>query len=415
MTDDHPAPTCRFCGSELRHTFVDLGRTPLANSYLSEADLASPEPSYPLHARVCHECFLVQVDDVVPPEAIFEEYSYFSSYSDSWVAHAKRFAESAIGRFGLTGTSQVVEVASNDGYLLRHFKAAGIPVLGVEPAGNVAEAAKAEGIPTRVAFFGSAFAQELAARDGQADLIVGNNVLAHVPDLNDFVGGLATVLKPDGVLSMEFPHLLQLIEQNQFDTIYHEHFSYFSLSTVERVFARHGLTVFDVERLPTHGGSLRVFACRQGSGAHRPTPAVAALRDVEQTAALDRPQGYENYAERVGVVCDGLRQFLAAAKAKGETVAAYGAAAKGNTLLNTCGIGSDLIAFVVDRNPHKQGRYLPGSHLPILPPEAIFRTRPDHVLILPWNLKDEVAASLADVRSWGGQLLVAVPKLEILN
>jgi SAM-dependent methyltransferase len=409
-----PRLACRSCGAELEHTFVDLGATPLANSYLTAADLAKPEPRYPLHARVCESCFLVQVESVVPAEEIFGDYAYFSSYAESWVEHARRFARAAVARFGLDRNSLVVEVASNDGYLLKHFVGAGIPVLGVEPAANVAEAAVAAGVPTEVRFFGEAFARELAGRRGAADLLVGNNVLAHVPDLNDFVAGLALLLKPAGVLSMEFPHLLRLIEEVQFDTIYHEHFSYFSFLAAELVFARHGLSIFDVERLSTHGGSLRIFACR-ADGIDRPTTtAIEALRREEKEAGLDRLEGYAGFAERVEAVKTGLRDFLETAKAAGNAVVGYGAAAKGNTLLNTCGIDGGLIDYVVDRNPHKQGHFLPGSHLPIHSPQRIFETRPDYVLILPWNLRDEIVGSMAGIRDWGGRFVVAIPHIQVI-
>ncbi len=407
--------TCRFCDAELKHTFVDLGATPLANSFLSEGDLERPEPRHPLHARVCHECFLVQVELVVPPEEIFSNYVYLSSYSTTWVEHARRFAEASMERFGLDSDSRVVEVASNDGYLLRHFIEAEIPVLGIEPAANVAAVAQAARVPTEVCFFGKATAQDLLVRDLAADLLVGNNVLAHVPDLNDFVAGLALLLKPDGVLAMEYPHLLRLIEAVQFDTVYHEHFSYFSFLTAERVFARHGLVVFDVEPLATHGGSLRVFAGRVGGVERRTTDAVRELRAAEEVAELNRLEAYSGFAERVAAVKSGLLDFLQTAQAAGRTVVAYGAAAKGNTLLNTCGIGTDLIGYVVDRNPHKQGLYLPGSRLPIHAPDRIFETKPDYVLILPWNLKDEIVAMMRGVLDWGGRFVVSIPKLKVLT
>ena len=406
---------CRLCGAVLTRSFIDLGAMPLANSYLSARDLDRPEPAYPLHARVCGQCRLVQVEDAVPPDAIFSDYAYFSSYAQSWVAHAKRYAEAMAPRFGLGKSSLVVEVASNDGYLLQHFVAMGVPVLGIEPAANVAEAAEAIGVPTRVMFLGAATARALAAEGVAADLIAGNNVLAHVPDLNDFVAGLAILLKPDGVLTMEFPHLMRLVEGVQFDTIYHEHFSYLSLLAVERAFARHDLAVFDVAELPTHGGSLRVFARHAGSGAHPEQPAVAALRAVEAVAGLDSDAWYDGFAPRVAAVRDGLLAFLDRAKAEGKSVAAYGAAAKGNTLLNFCGIGPDRVAFVVDANPHKQGHWLPGSRLPIHAPAMLKEARPDYVLILPWNLRDEIAAAHAYIGDWGGRFVVAVPALEIVE
>ncbi|MBY0432021.1 MAG: class I SAM-dependent methyltransferase, partial [Rhodospirillales bacterium] len=379
------APVCRFCGAPLTRTFIDLGETPLANAYLPPEEVDQPEPRYPLHARVCDSCKLVQVESVVPPEAIFGHYAYFSSYSSSWIEHGRRFTESAAERFGLGGTSRVVEVASNDGYLLKHFVERGIPVLGVEPARNVAEVAITKGVPTEMRFFGLETARDLKAEGYSADLLVGNNVLAHVPDLNDFVAGLAYLLKPDGVLSMEFPHLLKLIEEVQFDTIYHEHFCYFSLLVVERVFARHGLRVFDVETLPTHGGSLRVMACRGESHVHPQGEGLARVRAAEAAAGMGGDVLYAGFDAKVRALKASLLAFLAKAKAEGKSVVAYGAAAKGNTLLNYCGVGEGDIASVVDLNPHKQGHYLPGSHLPILPPTRVFETRPDYLLILPWN------------------------------
>ena len=409
------ALTCRLCGAPLTHSFIDLGATPLANSYLSARDLDRPEQAYPLHARVCDSCRLVQVEDAVPPDAIFSEYAYFSSYAHSWVAHAKRYAEAMAPRLGLDKSSLVVEVASNDGYLLQHFVAMGIPVLGIEPAANVAEAAEAIGVPTRVLFLGAATARQLAAEGVAADLLAGNNVLAHVPDLNDFVAGLAILLKPDGVLTMEFPHLLRLVEGVQFDTIYHEHFSYLSLLAVERAFARHGLAVFDVEEVPTHGGSLRVFARHAASTAHPDRPGVQAVRDRETAAGMAGDAFYDGFAPRVAAVRTGLFAFLDRARADGKTVAAYGAAAKGNTLLKYCGIGADRVAFVVDANPHKQGHWLPGSRLPIMAPAHLKVAQPDYVLILPWNLKRDIAADHAYIGDWGGRFVVAVPALDILE
>ena len=406
---------CRSCAAPLTRSFVDLGRTPLANSYVPPHAAAMPDPTFPLHARVCDACLLVQVEAVTPPETIFGEYAYFSSYSSSWVAHARRFAEMAARRFGLTSASQVVEVASNDGYLLRHFVAAGIPSLGIEPAANVAEAARALGIPVEVRFFGRAAADDLVASGRAADLLVANNVLAHVPDLNDFVAGLARALKPAGVLSVEFPHLLNLIREVQFDTIYHEHYCYFSLLAVEAVFERHGLRVFDVETLPTHGGSLRVLACRI-DGAKRPAePGLAAVRAAERAAGLDRVDAYSGFQAKVDAVRRSLLAFLHQARAEGRSVVAYGAAAKGNTLLNHCGIGTDLIDYVVDLNPHKQGRLLPGSRLPVHAPDRIANTRPDYVLILPWNIADEIVASMAHVRDWGGRFVVAIPSTRVIG
>lgn len=408
------AHNCRFCDAPLKHCFVDLGSTPLANAYLTAEQLTQPEPSYPLRAFVCSECWLVQADAFVPPEAIFTHYAYFSSYSDSWVEHARRFTMMARERFGLGATSQVIEVASNDGYLLKHFVEAGVPVLGVEPAENVAEVARSIGVPTEARFFGKETAADLVSRGHAADIIIGNNVLAHVPDINDFVGGLSTVLKPDGVVSVEFPHLLRLMESIQFDTVYHEHFYYLSLLAVEKVFAAHGLKVFDVEELPTHGGSLRILACRTASTAHATGPGLAKVRADEKAAGFDRTETYEAFQSRVAPIKEGLLSFLQAAKRNGKSVAAYGAAAKGNTLLNFCGVGTDLIDYVVDRNPHKQGHYLPGSKLPIYAPEKMEETRPDYVLILPWNIKNEVVSGNSKVTAWGGQFAVAVPELTVL-
>ncbi|MGE4307485.1 MAG: methyltransferase domain-containing protein [Novosphingobium sp.] len=405
---------CRFCGAPMEQPFVDLGETPLANAYLTEAQLAQPEPAYPLRAFVCSQCWLVQADSFVAPEDIFSHYAYFSSYSDSWVEHARRFTEMARARFGLDAASQVIEVASNDGYLLKHFVAAGVPALGIEPAENVAEAARKIGVPTEARFFGQYTARDLVARGLAADMVIGNNVLAHVPDINDFVGGLAAVLKPDGVVSVEFPHLLRLIEGVQFDTVYHEHFYYLSLLAVETVFAAHGLKVFDIEELPTHGGSLRVLACPTASQAHDIGQGLAKVRADEKAAEFDKLETYAAFQSRVAPVRDGLLAFLDQAAREGKSVAAYGAAAKGNTLLNFCGVGTDRIACVVDRNPAKQGHFLPGSHLPILPPETLAETRPDYVLILPWNIREEVMASMAEVREWGGRFVVAVPELTVL-
>ncbi len=405
---------CRFCQTPLEQGFVDLGSTPLANAYLTESQLAEPEPSYPLRAFVCEQCWLVQADSFVAPEDIFSHYIYFSSFSDGWVEHARRFVEMARSRFALDAASQVIEVASNDGYLLKHFVAAGVPVLGIEPAENIAEVARSIGVPTEARFFGRRTADDLALRGLSADLVVGNNVLAHVPDINDFVGGLAAILKPDGVISVEFPHLLQQIEGVQFDTVYHEHFYYLSLLAVETIFAAHGLRVFDVEEWPTHGGSLRVLACREGSGAHAVGPGVAKVRHDEAVAGLDRRETYAEFQHRVAPIREGLLAFLHDARRAGKRVVAYGAAAKGNTLLNFSGVGSDLIDYVVDRNPAKQGHYLPGSRLPIHAPERIAETRPDYLLILPWNIREEVIAANDGIREWGGRFIVAVPELTVI-
>ena len=410
---DLRASACRFCGTPLSRTFVDLGATPPANSYLRATDLRRAEAFLPLHAYVCEACFLVQLDEMQSPEQLFADYAYFSSYSDSWLAHANRFAESAVARFGLGPRSRVIEIASNDGYLLQYFVRRGVPVLGIEPAANVARVAEAKGVRTLVKFFGRNTARMLAADGVAADLIVANNVLAHVPNLNDFVGALKPVLKPDGVVSVEFPHLLRLIEGNQFDTIYHEHFSYFSLLTAEQVFAAHGFTVFDVEELATHGGSLRLFLGHAEAG-HPVTPAVSAVRAAERAAKLDRPDGYDGFAERVRQAKRRLLSFLIEAKSEGKRVVGYGAAAKGNTLLNYCGVRTDFIDYTVDRSPHKQGLYLPGTRIPIWHPDRIRETRPDYLLILPWNLRDEIVAAHGYIRDWGGKFMVPIPHVSIL-
>jgi len=404
---------CLNCGSPLRHTFVDLGATPISNSNVKPEGLGKPDPTYPLHVRVCDRCLLVQADSVVDrAEHFSEDYQYFSSFAESWVQHARRYVEEMIERFGLSASSMVVEVASNDGYLLQHFTARGIPVLGVEPTRSTADAAIAKGVPTDMSFFGKATAERLKGQGHAADLMAANNVLAHVPDINDFVAGFATLLKPNGVWTSEFPHILNLIEENQFDTIYHEHYSYLSLLVVECILAKHGLRVFDVQELPTHGGSLRVFACRQDAN-HREAEGLARVRAKEAQFGLDRISAYEGFEAKVVAVKQALLEFLGRAKAEGKTVAAYGAAAKGNTLLNYCGVDTDLVAYVVDRNDKKQGRYLPGSRLPILPPEKLAETKPDYVLILPWNLRREIMSQMSEVRGWGGKFVVAIPKLEV--
>ena len=405
--------TCRFCKSTDTHPFVDLGMSPLCESFLPADGLDAMEPFYPLSVFVCGSCFLVQLKEYVSPKEIFTEYAYFSSYSDSWLAHARDYARRMIERFGLGAGSFMVELASNDGYLLRNFVAAGIPCLGIEPAANVAKVAERAGVPSLVEFFGRDCASKLVARGPRADLIAGNNVLAQVPDLNDFVAGIEILLAPQGVVTLEFPHLLQLIEQNQFDTIYHEHFSYFSLVTTERIFAAHGLELFDVEELPTHGGSLRVFGRRARSSSDRPSRAVTQLRSREIAAGFDRVEGYAGYTRRVEETKRNLLAFLIEARRAGKTVVAYGAPGKGNTLLNYCGIRSDFVSFAVDRNPYKHGRYTPGTHIPILPVEALRDARPDYILILPWNLRREIAAQLEYAREWGARFAVPIPRLEV--
>jgi hypothetical protein len=405
---------CRFCGAPLSHVFVDLGAQPLANSYLEPEDLQKPEAFLPLCVYVCGKCFLVQLPEEERPEAIFSDYAYFSSYSESWLRHAEAYAAAMVERFGLGAGHLVVEVASNDGYLLRWFDERGIPVQGIEPAANVAAAAEAAGIPTYVKFFGEATARELVGVGIRADLLVGNNVLAHVPDLNDFVAGLKLLLAPTGVLTMEFPHLLRLMAEDQFDTIYHEHYSYFSLSTVRRVFAAHGLTLFDVEELPTHGGSLRIFARHEEDESRRIGGRVIELLGREALEGFSRLETYRSFDERVRRVKRGLLRFLIQAKEEGRSIAGYGAPAKGNTLLNYCGVRTDFLDFTVDRSPHKQGRFLPGTRIPIHGPDRLREARPDYVLILPWNLKEEIMEQMADVRSWGGRFVVAIPEVKIL-
>ena len=405
---------CRLCAAPLTESFCDLGLSPLANSFLTAADLARAEPKFPLHVRVCGECRLAQLPAVETPQNIFGDYAYFSSFADGWIEHCRRFARTAVDRFALGAAHCVVEIASNDGCLLAAFQPHGVRVLGVEPAANVAQAALARGVPTRVGFFGAALAAELADSGHAADLIAANNVFAHVPDLDDFVRGLSRLLKPAGVLSIEFPALHNLIAENQYDTIYHEHFSYFCLLTAERALARHGLAVFDVEDLPTHGGSLRVWAQHAKSAPQPVAPRVAATRQREIATGLDDLAVYRNFQRAVDAHRDALLGFLREARAAGKTVVAYGAPAKGNTLLNFCGVGTDLIPYTVDRSPHKQGLFLPGSHLPIRAPDAIRETRPDYLLILPWNWKDEIVAQHSYIRDWGGRFVVPVPRVEVI-
>lgn len=404
---------CRFCGAPLHHTVVDLGMSPLCESYLAGHGLDAMEPFYPLHVYVCQECLLVQLPQYVSAESIFSHYAYFSSYSDSWLRHAKRYTEDMTARLGLGPQHRVVEVASNDGYLLQYFVAQGIPVLGIEPAANVARAAVDKGVPTLVKFFGAETARELVAQGATADLLVANNVLAHVPELNDFVAGLKILLAPRGVLTIEVPHLLRLIAENQFDTIYHEHFCYFALSTARRVLAAHGLTVFDVQPLPSHGGSLRLFVRHSEREEPAVTPAVAGIEAQERVAGLHQVEGYRQFARQVEETRYALVEFLIAARRQGQSVVGYGAPGKGNTLLNYCGIREDLLAYTVDRNPFKQGKYLPGTRIPIFAPEKIAETRPDYILILPWNLKAEITAQLAYARQWGASFVVPIPHLEI--
>ena len=407
------SPKCRHCGSEMPLTFVDLGLSAVANSYVPMDKVDEPEPKYTLHTRVCENCWLVQVDEDVPPEKIFTgDYAYFSSFSDSWLAHMRAYADMVTKRFGLGSDSFVVEIASNDGYLLKNFVASGIPVLGIEPSGSVAAAAEKAGVPTMVEFFGEKLAKRLFADGKRPDLICSANVLAHVPDINDFVAGIATLLTGDAVYTVEFPHLLRLIEEVQFDTIYHEHYSYLSLLAVEKVFASKGLRVFDVEELPTHGGSLRVYACLEGAG-HAEAPGLSKVRADEKAAKLDSREGYEGFADRVKAVRTGLLEFLDRAKAQGKLVASYGAAAKGNTLLNYCDIGPDLVAYCVDRNPAKQNTLLPGSRIPVFDVDELRKRQPDFVLILPWNLRSEIIGQLSDLREGGTRFVTAVPAIKV--
>jgi SAM-dependent methyltransferase len=406
------APACRFCHAPLTETFVDLGEMPLANSYVSDAE-AMNERLLPLHVCVCGSCLLVQVTDTVSPGELFSDYAYFSSFARSWVEHARRYAQTTIARYGLGADSLVVEVASNDGYLLQHFQERNIPVLGVEPAVNVAAAATAKGIPTEIAFFGAETARRLAGAGQRADLMVANNVLAHVPDILDFAEGFAVLLKPEGIATFEFPHVLNLIRGMQFDTIYHEHFSYLSLLVVERAFAAAGLKAIDVQEIPTHGGSLRLFAARQESS-HRPADSLDRLRAKEIAAGLGGLEGYRGFAKRVADIKQEFLSFLAGVKAAGKTMAAYGAAAKGNSFLNYCCVGRDDIACVFDRSPAKQGKLLPGSHIPIVGPERLSEVRPDYLLILPWNLAAEIQEDQAILRSWDGKFVTAIPGLRVL-
>ena len=403
---------CRFCGAPLHYTFVDLGMSPLCESYLSAEQLNQMEPFYPLHVYVCSDCFLVQLEEYVTPEEIFLEYAYFSSYATSWLAHAKRYTDLMVERFGYGADSLVVEVASNDGYLLQYFVEKGIPCLGIEPALNVAEVAE-KGVPTLVEFFGVALATRLAAEGKQADLLLGNNVLAQVPDLNDFVGGLKILLKPGGVVTIEFPHLMRLMAENQFDTIYHEHFSYFSFIAAEKIFAAHGMRLFDVEELPTHGGSLRIYACHNDDDGKPRSDRAIELRERELGAGLDQMGTYAAFAEQVKETKRKLLAFLIEARRAGKQVVGYGAPGKGNTLLNYCGIRTDFLDYTVDRNPYKQGKFLPGTHIPIHHPDRISETKPDYVLILPWNFKDEIMEQMAYIREWGGQFVVPIPEVTV--
>ncbi len=409
-----PRGTCRFCLAPLEHSFVDLGMSPLSNAYLHVDQLAAMEPFYPLHAYVCGECLLVQLEEFETPEKIFSDYAYFSSYSETWLKHAQAYADYMIGRFELESASRVIEIASNDGYLLRFFKDKGIGVLGIEPAKNVAQAALKIGIPTLIKFFGSQTARDLVSEGEHADLLVGNNVLAHVPDVNAFVEGMRLLLKPTGVITVEFAHVLRLIKETQFDTIYHEHFSYFSLMTAQKILAAHDLVLFDVEELPTHGGSLRVFARHAQDDSKPVSGRVANLVAEEKKAGLDDLSTYADFSEKVKQTKRRLLEFLIELKREGTSIVGYGAPAKGNTLLNYCGIRTDFIDYTVDRNPHKQGRYLPGTHIPIFHPDKVKETKPDYLFILPWNLRGEIVEQMSLIRKWGGKFVIPIPEPTVL-
>ncbi len=409
----HKGNECRFCDSPLKHTLVDLGMSPLCESYLTAEQLNHMEPFYPLHVYVCEKCFLAQLEEYVSPQEIFSEYAYFSSYADSWLQHVKNYTDVMVDRFKINEKNFIVELASNDGYLLQYFVEKGIPVLGVEPAGNVAKIAVEKGVPTLVDFFGEKLARNMVVEGKGADLLIGNNVLAQVPDINDFVKGMKILLKPSGVITMEFPHLMRLMDENQFDTIYHEHFSYFSLISVEKIFAFHGLKVFDVEELHTHGGSLRIYACHHEDPAKDDCVKVKEIRDRELAAGFDRMDYYNSFSEKVKETKRTLLSFLINAKKEGKSIVGYGAPGKGNTLLNYCGIRRDFIDYTVDRNPYKHGKFTPGTHIPIFPPDKIRKTRPDYVFILPWNFKDEIMQQMSDIRSWGGKFIVPIPEVKV--
>lgn len=407
-------PTCRFCGTMLQHTFVDLGMSPLCESYVDQENLDKMEAFYPLHVYVCSHCFLVQLLEYVSPKDIFTEYAYFSSFSDSWLKHAEIYVDMIIERLKLDNKSQVIEIASNDGYLLQYFVKNGVPAMGIEPAENVAEAAKEKGIPTIVKFFGKHTAQELVAQGLHADLLLGNNVLAHVPDINDFVRGMKILLSPNGVITMEFPHLVRLMAENQFDTIYHEHFSYLSLTTVDRIFRDHNLLLFDVERLPTHGGSLRIYACHLENAFRPVTNRAEKLKEEENTFGILKLKTYSKFSKQVKTTKRNLLDLLIGLKKKEKTIVGYGAPGKGNTLLNYCGIRTDFIDYTVDRNPYKQGKYLPGTRIPIFHPDKIKETKPDYIMILPWNLKQEIITQNQYIREWGGKFVIPIPEPKVL-
>lgn len=404
---------CRFSGQPLHQTFIDLGMSPLANAYLKAEQLNNVEKFYPLHAYVSEDTLLVQLEQFETPDHIFSDYAYFSSYSVSWLKHAKAYTEMMVEKFGFNHHNQIIEIASNDGYLLQYFLEKGIRVLGIEPAANIAKIAQEKGIPSINKFFGVETAKELVIQGKLADLLIGNNVLAHVPDLNDFIAGMKIILKPNGILTMEFPHILQLIQQNQFDTIYHEHFSYFSFLSIEKIFAAHNLQLFDVEELSTHGGSLRIYAKHDNADNHSISERVSHLKAKEIAAGLHQIKTYITFTEKVKETKRKLLNFILTAKAEGKSIAGYGAPAKGNTLLNYCGIGKDFIDYTVDCSPYKQGLFLPGTHIPIFEPDRIRETKPDYVLILPWNLKEEIMGQMAFIGEWGGQFVVPIPEVKI--
>lgn len=407
---------CRFCQTPLQHSFVDLGMSPLCQDHVKPEELNRMEPFYPLHAYVCDNCFLVQLEEFVAPSAIFNDYAYFSSYSDSWLQHASRYTEQITTKYSFNEKSLVAELASNDGYLLQYFMKKGIPVLGIEPASNVAEyAIKERGIRTETKFFGLNTANEMAEKYGKANLLIGNNVLAHVPDINDFVSGMKAFLQSDGVITMEFPHLMRLVERNQFDTIYHEHFSYLSFTTVLNIFRHHGLDLFDVEELPTHGGSIRIYGKHIEDNSKKVSLRVNQLLKRENEAGMLSLEYYQQFSEKVRKTKRGILDFLINAKNEGKTIAGYGAPGKGNTLLNYCGIRTDFLDYTVDRNPHKQGNFLPGTLIPIYAPDKIRETKPDYVFILPWNLKEEIMESMSFIQDWGGKFVVPIPEIKVYD
>lgn len=405
---------CRFCGNQLNTTFVDLGMSPLANSFVKEEDLSRSETFYPLHALVCGKCFLVQLNYIHVPQDIFSDYAYFSSYSESWLQHAREFASKAVSKFRPGSDYRIIEIASNDGYLLQYFKEMDLTVLGIEPSANTAACAVKKGIPTIVDFFGTRLARSLVSQNQETDLVIGNNVLAHVPEINDFVKGMKIILKPYGTIVMEFPHLLKLIERNQFDTIYHEHYSYISLLAADKIFRAHGLCIYDVEEIPTHGGSLRIYAGHEGVFAEKVSCSVKKVINDEIEFGLNRLETYGRFYEKVRRTKYNILELLIKIKSNNKEIAGYGAPAKGNTLLNYCGIGPEFISYTVDRNPYKQGKYLPGTHIPVFSPEKIRETKPDYVFVLPWNLSDEIIRQMAYIREWGGKFIIPVPEVEVM-